>query len=210
MDERGPRCRAVVPKDQDDPDAGGGSQRVVARLVLGVDHLLFVLGLMLLVDGGRALVKTITAFTLAHSITLALATVGLVRVSSGPVETVIALSIVFLAVEIVHQRQGRRGLTVRFPWIVAFIFGLLHGLGFAGALSALGLPPAEITAALLFFNVGVELGQLIFVFAFLALRWSLGVLEVKWPGWAAPLPAYVIGTLAMFWLIERTVSTVGA
>ena len=110
----------------------------------------------------------------------------------------------FLAAEILHARQGRPGLTARRPWVVAFAFGLLHGLGFAGALTQLGLPPGEIPLALLFFNVGVEIGQLMFVGVFLALAWALRQLQVSWPRWAAPLPAYAIGTIAAFWLIERT------
>ena len=126
---------------------------------------MFVFGLMLIVRRGIQLVKTITAFTIAHSITLGLATLGFVNVPGGPVEACIALSIVFLGVEILHARQGRHGLAYRFPWLVAFAFGLLHGLGFAGALSEIGLPKSEIPLALLFFNVGVEVGQLLFVLA---------------------------------------------
>jgi len=108
-----------------------------------------------------------------------------------------------LAVEILHAREGREGLTVNSPWIVAFAFGLLHGLGFAGALNALGLPQSEIPVALLFFNVGVEIGQIIFVLAFLLLRWSFRRLEVHWPRWSEPLPAYAIGTFAMCWFLGR-------
>ena len=137
--------------------------------MLGIDHLLFVLGLLLIVNGTWMLVKTITAFTIAHSITLALATLGFVNLPSTPVEAAIALSIVFLAVEIVNARRGRFSFTHAHPWVVAFGFGLLHGLGFAGALSEIGLPPDEIPIALLFFNVGVEIGQLMFVVAVLLL-----------------------------------------
>jgi hypothetical protein len=192
--------------------AGSGSAAAAARrylglgiehILLGIDHLLFVFGLLLLVRGPWMLVKTITAFTLAHSITLALATLGLVRVPAPPVDAAIALSIAFLAAEIVHARRGRPGLAARKPWLVAFAFGLLHGLGFAGALTQLGLPPGEVPAALLFFNLGVEIGQLLFVALVLALGWALRQLQVSWPRWAAPLPAYAIGTLAAFWLIER-------
>jgi hydrogenase/urease accessory protein HupE len=192
--------------------AGSGSLRQTAlrylglgieHILLGIDHLLFVLGLLLIVRGAWMLIKTITAFTLAHSITLALATLGLVRVPAPPVDAAIALSIAFLAAEIVHARRGRPGLAARKPWLVAFAFGLLHGLGFAGALTQLGLPPGEVPAALLFFNLGVEIGQLLFVALVLALGWALRQLQVSWPRWAAPLPAYAIGTLAAFWLIER-------
>jgi hypothetical protein len=150
------------------------------------------------------LVKTITAFTLAHSITLALATLGVVHVPARPVDAAIALSIVFLAAEILHARQGRPGLTARKPWVVAFAFGLLHGLGFAAALTQLGLPQSEIPLALLFFNVGVEIGQLMFVGVFLALGWALRQLQVTWPRWSEAVPAYAIGTIAAFWFIERT------
>lgn len=179
---------------------GVGTQHIL----VGIDHLLFVFGLLLIVNGPWMLVKTITAFTLAHSITLALATLGLVHVPSGPVEAAIALSIAFLGAEILRARQGRPGLTASKPWVAAFAFGLLHGLGFAGALTELGLAPREIPLALLFFNVGVEIGQLMFVAAILALAWALRQLQVSCPRWAEPLPAYAIGTVAAFWFIERT------
>ena len=175
----------------------------VEHILLGIDHLLFVLGLLLIVRGPWQLLATITAFTLAHSLTLALATFGLVALPPRAIEAAIALSIVFLAVEILHGRQGRPGLTHRFPWLVAFAFGLLHGLGFAGALAEVGLPAAEVPAALLFFNLGVELGQLLFVLAILSLRWAVRTLQLGWPAWAEPLPAYAIGTIASFWLMER-------
>ena len=192
--------------------AGSGSLRQAAlrylalgieHILLGIDHLLFVLGLLLIVRGPWMLIKTITAFTLAHSITLALATLGFVEVPSRPVDAAIALSIVFLGAEILRARQGRPGLAARAPWVVAFAFGLLHGLGFAGALTQLGLRPGEIPLALLFFNVGVEIGQLMFVATFLALAWALRQLQVAWPRWSEPLPAYAIGTVAAFWFIER-------
>jgi hypothetical protein len=176
----------------------------IEHILLGVDHLLFVLGLLLIVRGPWMLVKTITAFTLAHSITLALATLGVVHVPARPVDAAIALSIVFLAAEILHARQGRPGLAARKPWVVAFAFGLLHGLGFAAALTQLGLPQSESPLALLFFNVGVEIGQLMFVGVFLALGWALRQLQVTWPRWSEAVPAYAIGTIAAFWFIERT------
>jgi hypothetical protein len=175
----------------------------VKHILLGIDHLLFVLGLLLIVRGPWQLLATITAFTLAHSLTLALATFGLVTLPPRTVEAAIALSILFLAVEILHARQGRLGLTHRFPWLVAFAFGLLHGLGFAGALAEIGLPAAEVPAALLFFNLGVEVGQLMFVAAVLSLRFAVRTLQLGWPRWAEPLPAYAIGTIASFWLFER-------
>ena len=208
-----PRTSADIEVPLDALHAGSGSIADAARrylglgiehILLGVDHLLFVFGLLLLVRGPWMLIKTITAFTLAHSITLALATLGFVAVPARPVDAAIALSIMFLGAEILRARQGRPGLAASRPWIVAFAFGLLHGLGFAGALTELGLAPGEIPLALLFFNIGVEIGQLMFVGACLALAWALRQLKVSWPRWAAPLPAYAIGTLAAFWFIERT------
>lgn len=175
----------------------------VEHILLGIDHLLFVLALLIIVRGWRRLVATITAFTLAHSITLAAATLGLVEVSQQPVEAVIALSILFVAAEIVHGRQGRVGLTERLPWLVAFTFGLLHGFGFAGALAEVGLPEQSIPLALLCFNVGVEIGQLLFVAAVLVVVALVRALR------ASALPrieitaTYAIGTLAAFWTIER-------
>ena len=180
----------------------------VGHILLGVDHLLFVLGLMLIVRSASTLVKTITAFTIAHSMTLGLAVFGVVNVPARPVEAAIALSIVFLGAEILRARRGRVGLTFRYPWIVAFAFGWLHGLGFAGALTALGLPSVDIPLALLFFNVGVEIGQLLFVLFFLVLAWAFRILEVKWPSWSEALPAYIIGTYATYWLLGRVVAIV--
>jgi hydrogenase/urease accessory protein HupE len=141
----------------------------IEHILTGFDHLLFVLALLILVDGTRRLIATVTAFTLAHSLTLAGAALCVLHVPGPPVEAAIALSIVFVAAEIVHARQGRPGLTQRHPWAVAFTFGLLHGVGFASALAEVGLPPLSIPVALLFFNVGVEIGQLLFIPAVLAL-----------------------------------------
>jgi hydrogenase/urease accessory protein HupE len=177
----------------------------VAHILLGFDHLLFVLALLLIVRGWRRLLATVTAFTVAHSITLAAATLGFVRVPGPPVEATIALSIVFLASELVKINHGQQSLTARAPWLVAFAFGLLHGFGFAGALADVGLPRAEIPLALLTFNVGVELGQIAFVSVALAAVWALGRVRKDWPSWAAQVPAYGIGTIAAFWLVERTV-----
>ncbi|WP_009959237.1 HupE/UreJ family protein [Verrucomicrobium spinosum] len=175
----------------------------VEHILFGIDHLLFVLALVLIVRGVGLLVKTITAFTIAHSITLALATLGVVHVPSAPVEAVIALSIVFVASEVIQFMRGRQGLTAKAPWIVAFTFGLLHGFGFAGALSEVGLPQSDIPLALLLFNVGVEAGQLAFVAAALA----AGALAVRirpaLPRWAPLVPPYAIGSIAMFWIIQR-------
>lgn len=176
----------------------------VGHILGGVDHLLFVLALLLLVRGGRRIVLTVTAFTVAHSITLAAATLGWVHVPGPPVEAVIALSIVFVAAEIVHGQRGRPGLTARAPWFVAFCFGLLHGFGFAGALAEIGLPQNAIPMALLMFNVGVEIGQLMFVVAALAAGHLLAhrVQSAHRLRLSSALP-YAIGTVAMFWVIER-------
>jgi len=179
----------------------------VEHILGGIDHLLFVLALLILVKGTRRLIATVTAFTIAHSLTLAGATLGFVHVPGPPVEAAIALSIVFVATEIIHSRQGRIGLTERFPWIVAFTFGLLHGFGFASALSEVGLPQADIPIALLFFNVGVEAGQLLFIAAVFTVielaRQGSRRFSVSQPAWAWRIPPYAIGSLAMFWVIQR-------
>jgi len=186
----------------------------VEHILFGVDHLLFVLALLLLVRGGWRVLGTITAFTVAHTLTLAPATLGWVAVPTKPVEAVIALSIVFVAAEIVHGRRGRSGVTARAPWVVAFTFGLLHGFGFAGALHQVGLPHGSIPLALLSFNAGVELGQLIFVLGVVALRHVvrrlLGSARAAGAGAttagarAEIAVAYAIGAVAMYWVIERT------
>jgi hydrogenase/urease accessory protein HupE len=175
----------------------------VKHILLGIDHLLFVLGLVLIVRSTPRLVQTITAFTLSHSITLALATLGFVHVPQAPVEAVIALSILFLASELARRNRGESGLTARRPWLVAFSFGLLHGFGFAGALSEVGLPETDIPLALLLFNLGVEGGQLLFVAAVLALLWYGRRFATSAPRWLRDAPAYAVGSLAAFWLIER-------
>lgn len=179
----------------------------VEHILLGIDHLLFILALFILVKGTGRLIATITAFTVAHSLTLAGATLGFVHVPGPPVEASIALSIVFVAAEIVHSRQGRIGLAERFPWIVAFTFGLLHGFGFASALSEVGLPQSAIPVALLFFNIGVEIGQLFFIasiFAVVAVaRQVTQRIDVSQPAWAWRVPPYAIGSVAAFWIIQR-------
>jgi hydrogenase/urease accessory protein HupE len=178
----------------------------VEHILGGFDHLLFVLGLLLIVRSTVLLVKTITAFTLAHSVTLGLASLGFVSVPQTPVEAVIALSILFLATELSKQQKGENGLTARAPWLVALCFGLLHGFGFAGALTEIGLPQTDIPLALLFFNVGVEVGQLMFVAAVMAALLLLRKLSLRWPKWSYQFPAYGIGSLAAFWFIQRTLS----
>ncbi|WP_262265767.1 HupE/UreJ family protein [Microvirga yunnanensis] len=175
----------------------------INHILMGVDHLLFVLALLLLTTGTWRLVKTVTAFTVAHSVTLGVVTLGILHVPPRPVEAVIALSIVFVAAEILRFRQGQVGLAARLPWIVAFTFGLLHGFGFAGALSEVGLPEGQIPVALLFFNLGVEAGQLLFIAGMLALITVAKRVRAAWPAWAELVPPYAIGSMAMFWVIQR-------
>jgi hydrogenase/urease accessory protein HupE len=175
----------------------------VEHILTGVDHLLFVLALLLLVRNVWTLVKVVTAFTVAHSITLALAALELTRIPQAPVEAVIALSIAFVAAEIVRQDRHEKDLASQAPWIIAFAFGLLHGLGFGGALREIGLPQSDVPLALLTFNLGVEAGQLLFVFAVLALKTAADrVLDVKVP-WARVAASYAIGSLAAVWFVQR-------
>jgi hydrogenase/urease accessory protein HupE len=182
------------------------------HILLGIDHLAFVFALLILAKGGRRTIATVTAFTLAHSLTLAAATLGWVHVPGPPVEAVIALSIVFLAAEIVRGQRGQPGLTERSPWIVAFSFGLLHGFGFAGALSEIGLPRTAIPIALLCFNLGVEFGQLLFIASLLPVfaitRWAarrinLEARPMPWNVWPEAVPPYALGSVAVFWLLQR-------
>jgi hypothetical protein len=164
---------------------------------------LFVLAMLIITQGLWALVKTVTAFTVAHSITLGLAALGFVHVPQAPVEAVIALSIVFVAAEIVRGWQGRAGLAAQAPWIIAFTFGLLHGFGFAGALSEVGLPQVHVPLALLSFNMGVEVGQLLFVGAVLSVVALARGFKIGFPQWVGRVPPYAIGSVAMFWVIQR-------
>jgi hydrogenase/urease accessory protein HupE len=173
------------------------------HILSGADHLLFVFGLLMIVRSPSMLIKTVTAFTVAHSITLAAATLGYVRPPAPPIEAGIALSILFLGLEIIRARRGGTSFTIRHPWVAAFAFGLLHGFGFASAMSTAGLPPADIPLALVSFNVGVEIGQLVFVALVLLLVRGLSLLKVSWPRRAELLPAYVVGSLAAFWLVQR-------
>jgi len=175
----------------------------IQHILLGVDHLLFVLGLLLLVRTPWMLVKTISAFTVAHSITLAIATLGYAHVPAPPLNAAIALSILFLGPEIIRNWRGETSFTIRHPWVVAFAFGLLHGFGFASGLAAIGLPQSDIPLALFMFNVGVELGQLAFVAMVLLLMRAFEVLEFRWPRLLEMLPAYAVGSLGAFWTIQR-------
>ena len=180
----------------------------VEHILTGVDHLLFVLCLLMLVPNRLALLKTITAFTLAHSITLALSALQLVQVPQPPVEAAIALSILFLARELART-QTSTGLALQSPWAVAFVFGLLHGFGFAGALAEIGLPQGDIPLALLLFNLGVEAGQVAFVAAVLGVLALLRRWQQLWPRWAAPLPVYAVGAVSGFWWLQRMAPVLG-
>lgn len=179
------------------------------HIMLGIDHLLFVLGLLLIVTNRMMLVKTITSFTVAHSLTLGAATLGYAQAPLPPLNAAIALSILFLGPEIVRAKKGETSLTIRYPWLIAFGFGLLHGFGFASGLSTTGMPRAELPWALLWFNVGVELGQLLFVFIALGLVWAFRVLQVRWPRWVLWLPGYTVGSLGAYWTIQRTAILIG-
>ena len=181
----------------------------VQHSLLGVDHLLFVLGLLLIVSNRWMLMKTITAFTVAHSITLAIATLGYASAPLPPLNAAIALSILFLGPEIVRAWRGESSFTIRHPWVVAFSFGLLHGFGFASGLTTMGLPKAEIPLALLLFNVGVEMGQVSFVALIILLERSFRMLEVRWPRLVERLPGYAVGTLGAYWTIQRTFILLG-
>jgi hydrogenase/urease accessory protein HupE len=179
----------------------------IEHILTGFDHLLYVLGMLILVGGWRRIVATMSAFTATHSLTLTAAALGWVHVPQPPVEACIALSILFVAREIVQVHRGRPGITTRWPWVVSFTFGLMHGFGFAGALAEVGLPQSSIPIALLFFNVGVEIGQLLFVgavLAVIAVGWRAAQrLRLPQPAWLWRIAPYAIGGLASFWLVER-------
>jgi hypothetical protein len=179
------------------------------HIILGVDHLMFILGLMIIVRGRMILFKTISAFTVAHSITLALATLGYANVPTQPLTAAIALSILFLGPEIVRVWRGETSFTIRHPWVVAFAFGLLHGFGFASGLSVTGMPRVELAPALLFFNVGVELGQLCFVVLILIVLHSFKKIELRWPRWVEVIPGYAVGSLGAYWTIQRVAIMLG-
>ena len=202
---------AIIPMRQSGWSVAGVYLKLgIEHILTGIDHLLFVLALIIITQGGWKLVKTVTAFTVSHSITLTLATLGYVHIPQRPVEAVIALSIVFVAAEILRGRQGHIGITARAPWVVALLFGLMHGLGFASGLKDAGLPDAHIPTALLFFSIGVEAGHFLFIGCVLALtaamlraasrlmpinRQRSAILQLA--------PPYAIGTVAMFWVMQR-------
>ncbi|HXV24582.1 MAG TPA: HupE/UreJ family protein [Alphaproteobacteria bacterium] len=175
----------------------------VEHILLGIDHLLFVLALLLLVRNPWMLVKVITAFTVAHSITLAVAALGWAQIPQAPVEAVIALSIMLVAAETLRQNRDADDLVSKAPWVIAFAFGLLHGLGFGGALREIGLPQSDVPLALLTFNLGVEAGQLLFVFAVLALKTVIDRLLAFNLSWSRSVLGYGIGSLAAVWFVQR-------
>jgi hydrogenase/urease accessory protein HupE len=198
--------QVVVPSRQSTGEVAGTYFNLgIEHILLGVDHLLFVLCLLMLVPDLKRLLFAVTAFTVAHSITLAGTTFGWMSLASAPVEACIALSIAFLAAEILKTRQGASSATQRWPWIASFAFGLLHGFGFASALRDIGLPDDAVPSALLFFNLGVEAGQILFVASVLALVSLWRRFGPRVPEWSWRAPPYVAGVVASFWFIERTV-----
>ncbi len=204
--------RSEAPRVVLSPESGGGAAVPtylllgVEHLLFGFDHILFVVGLLFFVRRPLQLVQVVTAFTAAHSITLALSTLGVVTLSQRPVEAVIALSILFLAVELARGTKGKQSAMARSPWAIAFGFGLLHGFGFAGALAEIGLPESARAMALLLFNAGVEIGQLAIVGLLLALLQVVRISRVPVPAFAAQVPVYVMGTVSAYWFVERVLS----
>lgn len=195
----------------------GNAMAMSAFLILGIqhiltgpDHLLFVLGLLLIVRNRWMLLKTVTAFTLAHSITLAAATLGAISLSVPLLNALIALSILFVAPEVVRAQRGGTSLTIRYPWVIAFAFGLLHGMGFASGLTSLGLEGRTLLVALVLFNVGVEIGQLAFIALVLALRRAFRLMEIRWPRAVAIMPTYAIGIMGAYWTMQYGTLLFGA
>ena len=182
----------------------------IEHILTGPDHLLFVLGLLLIVRDRWALVKTVSAFTLAHSLTLAAATLGHIQLSTPVLNALIALSILFVAPEAIRAQRGEESLTTRYPWVVAFAFGLLHGMGFANGLSTLGLDKGALLAALVLFNIGVEIGQLAFIAVVLALRRAFRLMAIQWARPVALIPSYAIGALGAMWTIQYAAVVFGA
>lgn len=206
----GQESSASIPMQQSGWSVAGVYLKLgIEHILFGADHLLFVLGLLLIVKDRWMLLKTITAFTVAHSLTLGVATLGYANVPEVPLNAAIALSILFLGPEIVRSWRGQTSFTIRNPWVVAFAFGLLHGFGFASALTSAGLPRTDLPLALLSFNVGVEIGQLSIVGLVLSLERSFRILEIRWPHWAEALPGYTVGTLGACWTIQRVAILLG-
>jgi hydrogenase/urease accessory protein HupE len=210
--KNGERISAVLRPASPSFTVGGGARGLpvlayfglgVGHILTGIDHLMFVLGLLLLLRGSWTLLKTVTAFTLAHSTTLALVVFGLIHPLAPLVEALVALSIVFVALELSRFYRGKDGLTIRYPWVIAFTFGLLHGTAFASGLMQIGLPADDIPLALLLFNLGIEAGQLLFIAAVLGLVWLIRRSPHPLPSWSRWIPPYAIGSFAVFWFIER-------
>jgi hydrogenase/urease accessory protein HupE len=201
---------AVIPAKQPWGEVAGTYFGLgVEHILLGFDHLMFVLALLILVGDAKRLIGAVTAFTVAHSLTLAGTTFGWIKLATAPVEATIALSIMFVAVEIMRVRAGKDSLTARLPWLASFSFGLLHGFGFAGALREIGIPEDAVGLSLLFFNLGVEAGQLIFIAGVLALMWAWRRFAPAPPVWAWRAPVYAIGAMSAFWFVERTAGILG-
>lgn len=174
------------------------------HILTGLDHLFFVLGLLLLVKDFRPLLWTITAFTIGHSVTMLIAGLNFIAVPAGPVEILIAFSIFIVAVEISKGVKHQNNSWIsKFPWTMALLFGFLHGLGFAGALAAVGLPDGEIPLALFSFNIGIELGQLLFIGAVLILGYFVKKIEFQLIVYRSLIPAYIIGSISVMWIFER-------
>jgi hypothetical protein len=182
----------------------------IRHIVTGPDHLLLLLGLLLIVRDRWMLLKTVSAFTVAHSLTLAAATLGDIRLSTPLLNALIALSILFVGPEAIRAHRGGTSLTIRYPWVVAFAFGLLHGMGFATGLTSLGLARSTLLSALVLFNVGAEIGQLAFIALILALQRSFRLMKCIWPRPVELLPAYAIGTLGAYWTFEYSAVALGA
>jgi hydrogenase/urease accessory protein HupE len=204
-----PRLLLVMGQKAESPAVMGYLRLGIDHIAAGIDHLLFVLGLLLLVGLNRQIIKTVSAFTVAHSLTLTAAALGLVNVPTAVIEALVALSIVFVAVELLARPGQDKTLLRRHPWLVAFVFGLLHGFAFAGALEQIGLPPSSALLSLLLFNIGVEIGQLAFIALAVVMILILRRLRERLPWDLAPAarltPAYGIGCFASFWFIERLI-----
>jgi hypothetical protein len=181
----------------------------IRHILTGPDHLLFLVGLLLIVSDRWMLIRTVSAFTLAHSLTLAAATLAGLHLSMPLLNALIALSILFVAPEAIRAQRGGTSLTIRFPWVVAFAFGLLHGMGFATGLTSLGLAKSALVPALVLFNGGVEIGQLVFIALWLAMRRAFRLMEFSWPRAAELIPAYAVGILGAFWTFQYGAAALG-
>ena len=178
-------------------------QQGIIHILLGIDHLCFVACLMLLIQRRSVLIATISAFTASHSLALSAAVLGYATIRPALIESLVALSIVIVAIEAIHFHQGKTGITSRFPWLIALGFGLLHGFAFAGALTTIGLPQKEIVRSLLFFNIGVEAGQIIFIIAVITLWKIASIWHIFKPTWVRLVAPYTIGSFSVAWCLDR-------